>query len=185
MSLLALPFFHLSFQRPSLWKVTWKLSLKQFSQSKRSQQGCPGEVTDTHMRKHMSTRMQLSQGEQQMGGQAFLGQGWRTFGAGALTPFLLNTSPMWTHHRYQKAPKFPPWQMIELASSFTASINQVPLAGWRVSSSGVPPISASLPKNPGIMRDSSRQSLGSTIAPSTERKKETNLSPLLLLTHLF
>lgn len=105
--------------------------------------------------------------------------------AGTLPPFLLKTSPMRTQDRYQKAPKFPPWQMIELAFSFMASINQGPLAGWRVSSAVVSPISASLPKNPGIMRDSSRQSLRSTTTPSTERKKEANPSHLLLLTPLF
>lgn len=184
-SLLALPFFHVSFQLPSLRKVTWKFSLKQFSLSKRSQQWCAGEVTHTHMQKHRSTRMQLSQGAQQMGGQAFLCLGWRTSRAGALSPILLKMSPMWAQYRYQKAPKFPLWHMIELAFSFTANINQGPLAGWRVSSSVVSPISASLPKKPGIMRESSRQSLESTTIPSTERKREANPSHRLLLTHLF
>jgi len=45
--------------------------------------------------------------------------------------------------------------------------------GWTVSpSSGVSPVSASLPKNPGIIRDSSRQSYNYTL----NRKKEGSKS---------
>lgn len=69
---------------------------------------------------------------------------------------------------------------------FLHSQHQPGAFGWlERSSSVVSPIAASLPKKPGIMRDSSRQSLGSTTIPSTERKREANPSHLLLLTHLF
>lgn len=151
--MLALPFFHLSFQRPSLRKVTWKLSLQPFSQSKRSQQGCPGEVTHTHAQEHQDAAV-----------TGRIGNGW----PGLPWPGMKNiqgwgTAPLPAEDK----PHVRPVQISESTQIptmagdrtclFLHSQHKLGGFGWLKSVFlGVSPISAFLPNDPGIMRDSSR-----------------------------
>lgn len=128
-------------------------------------------ITCTH-RRAQSHQEGLSLGAWQMGHQHVPRLGQRT---GRTAVFHL-CEPRTGTRRHMKS-HFDTWQSLPLA--FTAKINQGPLAGWRIPpSSGVSPVSASLPKNPGVSRNFIKKRVRSTT--STERKKKENPRHLLI-----
>lgn len=187
MSLLALPFFHLSFQCPLLWSHLEIFTEAVFSVKKKTAGMSWGSKIYTHAKAQdapvTGRTVNGWPGLPWPGMKSF--QGWGTATLRAEDKSHVN--PVQISESTMTDIKLPPRQMTELAFSFMASINWRPLTGWRVSSSGVSRISASLPKNRGIMRDCCRQSLGSTTTTVSfwERRKEAIPSHLLLLTHLF
>lgn len=127
-------------------------------------------ITCTH-RKAQNHQQGLSLRAQQMDHQQVLHLGQRT----GMLYFCL-CKPRTGTRRHMKSHS-DTWQSLPLA--FTAKINQGPLAGWRIPpSSGVSPVTAALPKNPGVSRNSIRRRVRS--ATLTEKKKKVNPRHLLI-----